>query len=105
MIDWILGFFDKIKFGSRRSSGWQSVRNNHIEVFSRCESCGSEKKLNVHHLKDYSHYPELELEPTNLWTMCRKCHYFVGHLNSWYSLNNNCVEDSKTWLNKIKTRP
>ncbi len=105
MIDFFRGIFDEIKFGARRSSRWSSLRNSYIQVHPRCEVCGTKKKLECHHLKDYSHYPELELLESNLWTLCRTHHKLFGHLNSWYSLNNNCIEDSNIWINKIKTRP
>lgn len=62
-----------------RSSKWPRVRAAHIEQFPTCAACGSGDALNVHHIKPVWLYPKLELEPTNLITLCEKHHYTVGH--------------------------
>ena len=44
----------------------------------KCQSCqtphSSKNKLVVHHKKQWSCYPELRFEPSNLITLCEKCH-------------------------------
>lgn len=43
-----------------------------------CRECGAkhtpETKLIVHHIKEWSKYPELRFEPENLITLCVNCH-------------------------------
>ena len=39
-----------------------------------CKKCGSDKKLNVHHIKKWSRYPKLRFTPSNLLTVCEVCH-------------------------------
>ena len=43
-----------------------------------CKKCGGRETthngLEVHHVKPWSAYPELRFEPSNLITLCHKCH-------------------------------
>lgn len=40
----------------------------------RCVLCGASEKLEVDHIKSYSHYPELCFDLSNGRTLCRECH-------------------------------
>ena len=62
-----------------RSSAWPIVRAAHVAHFPTCAACGSNAALNVHHIEPFHAEPELELEPTNLITLCRRHHFEVGH--------------------------
>jgi 5-methylcytosine-specific restriction protein A len=90
-----------------RSSGWSKVRKDHIKRFPVCAACGTKRKLEVHHIKDFSSNPELELDPDNLITLCRsgtQCHLTFGHLGSWKSINLEAVSDSTWFKEKVKKR-
>jgi hypothetical protein len=74
-----------------------------------CEACGTTAELNVHHIKPFHIYPELELDHTNLITLCRVHHFTIGHDSdgpwkpakpAWTSANPNVVADSKKWKTK-----
>ena len=88
-----------------RSSGWGKVRKQHIKKNPTCAACGSKHDPEVHHIKDFSTYPELELDPDNLITLCgRRCHFLLGHLKDFKSINPTIVEDAAKLLEKIKNR-
>lgn len=98
-----------IEFTTGRSSEWQSVRGKFIKSNPRCEACGTLKDLNVHHIKPYHKYPELELDMSNLITLCRTHHYYIGHdpdgpwkpeKPSWSKWNVNVRADAKSWSKK-----
>ena len=90
-----------------RSKGWRKVRNNHIKEHPYCAVCGKTKRLEAHHIEDFSTNPELELDPDNLITLCRgtyNCHLLFGHLCLWQSINPDVVDDSDYMLVKIENR-
>jgi len=97
--------------GSKRSSHWSTTRKHHIEKHAECALCGGTKKLNVHHIKPFHVHPELELEPSNLITLCEDkgngvyCHLFFGHLGNYKSINPNVVEDVLLWKEKLSNKP
>ena len=100
----------KVPLGTQRSSRWRKVRAEHIKNNPKCELCEGTKKLRVHHIKPFHLYPEPELEPTNLITLCEclsygiNCHLLVGHLGNFRSINNDSVNDIATWNAKLKER-
>ena len=93
-----------------RSSKWPKVRAEFIKLYPTCEVCGGNKKIEVHHMAPFHIYPELELEPSNLITLCESknngvnCHLFFGHLGNFKKYNPTVVNDSKTWKLKILNR-
>lgn len=101
----------KADIGDKRSSKWASVRKKHLEENSTCAVCGGNKTLEVHHKQPFRDYPELELDPNNLITLCEaktngvNCHLLFGHLGNYRSINANVDNDVKIWNNKIKNRP
>ena len=40
----------------------------------RCQKCGSSEKIETHHIKNFSDYPELREVVSNGSCLCRKCH-------------------------------
>jgi 5-methylcytosine-specific restriction enzyme A len=89
-----------------RSPRWKAVRSDHIAKHPKCAICGRKEGLEVHHIIPFHINPDLELEPSNLITLCGKyCHFVFGHLMNWQSWNENIVEDSKDYHEKIKNRP
>ena len=91
---------EKIK-SITRSNKWDEVRDTFIEKNSSCAACGSTKKLQVHHIKPFHLHPELELEESNLITLCmdkNDCHLNVGHGDSWRCYNPNVKSDAEKFL-------
>lgn len=62
-----------------RSSQWTKVRNAYLSKHRRCAACGRTDNLNVHHIKPFHLYPELELDEKNFITLCIDHHFHLGH--------------------------
>lgn len=92
---------------SVRSSKWESVRKHHILANPLCAACGGSIKPQVHHIKPFHLYRELELEPTNLITLCEhgktECHLKIGHLGNFKRENINVVADAAASLLLVKS--
>ena len=94
-----------------RSKLWPRTRKVYILKNKECFVCNGTKKLEVHHIKPYHIYPELELVDTNFITLCENdkgginCHLAFGHLGSYKSYNVNVRKDAQNWNVKIKNRP
>ena len=95
--------------GAKRSKEWRRVRKEHIRRNPTCAVCGTNKKLEVHHKYPYHLFPDLELEPSNLVTLCdgggrsgmKSCHFFFGHLGNWKKFNSNIDEDGTIWRRRL----
>jgi 5-methylcytosine-specific restriction protein A len=80
-----------------RSVRWPAVRRAHLKAHPTCAACGGRARLNVHHLRPFHLYPELELDPENLLTLCEggvaatNCHLLFGHGGNWSRYNPTCV--------------
>lgn len=96
-------------FGKARSPRWGVVRRVHLAKFPDCLVCGATKDLNVHHVKPFHLFPELELEPSNLVTLCESpshnCHFFIGHLLNWRSYNESVTIDAALIRERVRCRP
>ena len=85
----------------QRSPGWNNVRDSFIESHPVCAACGSNKKLQVHHISPFSNHPELELDEKNLIVLCmdtNECHLLIGHGGAFRFYNPNVVEDSLRFM-------
>ena len=102
----MFSFLFSKKFGGvPRSKDWSKVRKRFLKKNPVCAVSGKKKKLEVHHIKPFHLYPELELVESNLIVLSKKYHLIFGHLGSFHSYNENVIEDSKVWCEKIETRP
>jgi 5-methylcytosine-specific restriction endonuclease McrA len=101
-------FLNKSKYYREafRSNKWPQVRNNHIKINNKCAACGSVTRLEAHHIQPVHLFPEKELDPENLITLCDKnCHFIFGHLMNWKSWNKDIINDAKEFCYKVDTRP
>lgn len=93
---------DKIK-QSKEYTDWR------IKVFERdnytCQVCGEKGgKLNVHHIHNFSDYPELRFDINNGITICEK-HHLQTYKNSFhdiYSQFNNTKEQLEEYIQRFK---
>lgn len=112
------------RYGKDRSPEWPRVAQEHLSHQPACVVCGHRGQgLQVHHIKPFHLYPQLELDPHNLITLCeirgRTHHLLIGHLDDWESYNIHVREDSKryshqsaptikanpTWQKEVARRP
>lgn len=92
-----------------RSSRWPRVRREFLSEHPVCACCGGKKLLNVHHVKPFHINPELELDPSNLITLCEgsnglNCHLWVGHAGDWKAWNILVRADAEQFGNMLHKR-
>lgn len=87
-----------------RSPLWRTVRAKFIcDGHDTCLVCGTKIDLNVHHVVPFHERPDLELDHSNLVTLCREHHFTIGHDPdgdgpigpSWRHSNPNVRRDAK----------
>ena len=84
----------KVPFLSKRSHHWPTVRKHWIKLNSECAACGSKTKLQVHHIVPFHINPMLELDFSNLITLCEaklECHLEIGHHDNFKNENPNVL--------------
>ena len=90
---------------TKRSNKWPAVEKKFLKDNPTCAACGSTTKLNVHHIHPFHAFPERELDPTNLITLCMdpktECHILIGHGDNFRDYNPNVVEDAAKVHNDI----
>lgn len=92
-------------FNILRSGKWSSVRKDHLNTQPHCQSCGNYKNLQVHHIIPVSVDKNKELDPENLITLCKTCHFVFGHLMDWNSWNNEIINDCRVYYKKVINKP
>ena len=88
-----------------RSPHWDKVRDAVVKERGECEACGCRVALEAHHIEPFHEKPELELDPANLIVLDRVCHFLLGHLRSWRSVNVGVREDARRLREKVRSRP
>lgn len=71
-----------IGISAKRSSKWPTVEKHFREANPTCAACGGKDRLNIHHVLPFHLFPEKELDPENLITMCmgkKECHLRLAH--------------------------
>lgn len=78
-----------------RSPEWPKVERLKRASVGACEVCGAIMRLQVHHIKPFHTFPELELDPSNLVVLCmgpNECHLQCGHGGSFRAYNPSIRE-------------
>lgn len=100
-------FQGKSAFGKKRSPRWNSVRKNFLAKNPICAVCEGTEKIEVHHIVPFHLNPDLELEESNLITLCESksygiiCHLLVGHLGNYKNVNPSAKEDALFWNERL----
>ncbi len=82
---------------TKRSSHWPKVEKDFLSKNPTCAICNSTKRLNVHHKQPFHLHQELELDETNLITLCMgdlECHLMIGHGDNFRAYNPNIEADA-----------
>ena len=105
-LDW---FREDREFGAQRSNDWPRVRKGFVKKNPICAVCWKKgslfNSLNVHHIRVFHKFPELELDENNLIVLCRQDHFSWGHYYNFSSWNENIKEDVEKWRNRVLNRP
>jgi 5-methylcytosine-specific restriction endonuclease McrA len=102
----VFNFLNRSIRYAQRSSKWSKIRKEFLANNNYCAACGSkDKKLEVHHKIPVHVNPDLELDLSNLITLCADpCHLVFGHLMNFKHYNNSVEKDTLVYLNKVKNR-
>lgn len=98
----------KVTLSQKRSKDWPKIRKLFLNQHSTCAVCNGIKNIEVHHIQPFHTNPELELDPTNLITLCESkkhgvnCHLFFGHLGNYKLVNYDVTLDTAIWYSKLK---
>lgn len=84
--------------GKARSKEWPKIRKAWLKRYPRCALCGGKEKITVHHMIPFHLNPLLELDPTNLITLCEgrkvvNCHLVFGHWGNFRTKYNPRIKD------------
>lgn len=80
-----------IKVRSKRSAmNWYRVR------FPTCAVCDAKRSVNgnkceVHHIQPESFRPDLVDDTNNFVTLCRRHHFWIGHMRNFKTANTNLL--------------
>lgn len=90
-----------------RSGKWPGVRARHLEREPACAACRRTADVEVHHIIPVAEalrrgQPELELDPTNLITLCADpCHLVHGHLMSFSRWSPSVRADCEAYRRRL----
>ncbi len=65
-----------------------------------CQKCGTNKDLQVHHIKNYAQYPEMRYKINNGIVLCKSCHISLDGFHSKYGRKNNNLKQLDKFLDK-----
>lgn len=69
-------------------------RDKHACQMPGCK-CKNRRKLQVHHILEYSRFPSLRVMDSNLITLCIKCHKSIRGKERFYVQMFNSIVNSK----------
>lgn len=89
--------------GAKRSPKWPAVQRQYLVKYSECAVCEKCKDIEVHHILPFHLFPDHELLPENLISLCRTHHFLFGHLSADWSCFNPLVRaDAEIWRFRLR---
>ena len=98
-INLVKNHFRDLAVSEKRSDRWPTVEKHFRETNPACAVCNGTEHLNVHHCMPFHLDPALELDPSNLITLCmgeKECHLRIGHGSYFSAYNKNVRKDAAT---------
>lgn len=68
--------------GEALSVSTQTAMDQYGRAHPTCEWCGTQK-IEVHHVLPQHLRPDLAADTNNMVSLCRECHFVVGHKKDW----------------------
>jgi len=101
---------NKTIFHPLRSPHWPAKRREHLQKNPNCAACGQADHVQVHHVRPFHLWPELELVDANLISLCEQKaegndHFRLGHKGNWKDYNPRVREDAAEAFEKLHTAP
>jgi hypothetical protein len=96
--------------GRPRHKLWPARRAQHLAVHPMCLACGyrggsAKRELQVHHELPFHLFPDKELDPANLITLCQGvndgCHLTFGHFKDWAKWNPTIRADAACYYQRL----
>jgi len=84
-----------------RSPKWPELSKQIIKKHPICSACNVNMNLEVHHIKPFHLYPELELIEDNCMVFCRLHHFIIGHFCDWGGWNVKAVRDAVRYKSSL----
>ena len=78
-----------------RSPKWAALSKHYKLEHPRCAGCGTLQGVQVHHIIPFHTDPTMELNVSNLISLCKgRCHLKIGHGGSYQSFNPLARQDA-----------
>jgi hypothetical protein len=90
-----------------RTPYWRQCRKDFLERYPTCAACGGKAHLGAHHIEPFEFSPSLEIDWTNLITLCMghlECQLHIGCGGDYLFYNPHVVKDAKTVLESPSMR-
>lgn len=59
---------------TERDQRWKKLKRAILTERGKCDKCGTVENLQAHHIKNWSDYPGLRYESSNIRVLCADCH-------------------------------
>jgi 5-methylcytosine-specific restriction endonuclease McrA len=90
----------------RRSPEDLLFKNQLLKKFSyKCQNCGTDRKLEVHHIKPIDKYPHLRHDENNGICLCHNCHYYGVHNGQPYLKHGKYIGRNKKLNITVEVTP
>ena len=105
-------WFQRLVFGNpveqlvQRHRAWAEIAKDFLRLFPKCAVCGTTDGVVPHHILPV-HFPggkDVELEWSNLMTLCPRDHLLFGHLGDWKAANPDVRLDAAWMREKMRGR-
>lgn len=101
-MEWIACIPPDLVLGPR-SPEWENVRHEFVRKHPMCAVCGS-LEVEVHHIYPFHLFPEYELDPTWMISLCRPHHFVCGHGMNWSAWIPSCRKVARMFSELRRTR-